>query len=44
MIDEELFKPTEPDCPNCGTRCVVIRGHYVCRTCKVSVLEITGGP
>ena len=32
---------TEPDCPNCGTRCGVIRGHYACRVCKVFVIEST---
>lgn len=37
-MDDELVA-TEPDCPNCGTRCVLIRGHYACRVCKVSVIE-----
>ncbi|WP_268876718.1 hypothetical protein [Agromyces badenianii] len=38
-MDDDLVA-TEPDCPNCGTRCVVIRGHYACRTCKIAVLEV----
>lgn len=30
---------TEPNCPNCGTRCVSgLAGMPYCRACKIAVL------
>lgn len=43
MLRMDDLAQTEPDCPNCRTRCVVIHGHYVCRACKVTVLLTAGG-
>lgn len=40
MIDELV--QSEPDCRKCGTRCVIIHGHYACRNCKVAVIGASG--
>lgn len=39
MRDDGWIPETEPDCPSCGTRCVLIHGHYACRECKIAVIE-----
>lgn len=39
MLNDDWIPETEPACPNCGTRCVLIHGHYACRTGKIAVIH-----